>query len=64
MPLAIAKQRMQEAWWALEAAGSRQLKPHELARIEEAYTHAMAGYESLHGQEGLSLDFFWVQGKR
>jgi hypothetical protein len=53
MPLAVAKQRMQEAWWALEVAGARQVKPHEMGRLEEAYAKALASYEALDGKINL-----------
>jgi hypothetical protein len=47
MPLAVAEQRMKEAWWALEESSTCQVKPHELLRLEEAYAQALANYEVL-----------------
>lgn len=47
MPLAVAEQRMKEAWWALEAAGAHQAKPRELQLLEEAYAQALVQYETL-----------------
>jgi hypothetical protein len=47
IPLAVAEQRVKEAWWALEAASTSQVKPHELSLLEEAYVRALASYEAV-----------------
>lgn len=53
MPLAVAEQRMKEAWWALKEASTCQVKPHELLRLEDAYAQALASYEVLDGKISL-----------
>lgn len=46
-PVAVAEQRMSEAWWELEAAHVGRVTTRELELLEEALAQALKRHESL-----------------